>query len=72
MFRTEEVVSRALVSVKNDRYKLSVLVFSRVKELIAGAKPLVNYPDEFLKKMELCDIALLEIAEGKVSLSNLS
>ncbi len=68
--RTEQIISKALEQTDNDRYKLSVLVFARVKELNAGAKPLLNYSEEHIKRMELCDIALNEIAEGKVTLSN--
>ncbi len=68
--RTEQIISKALEQTDNDRYKLSVLVFARVKELNAGAKALLNYPEEYLKRMELCDIALSEIAEGKVTLAD--
>lgn len=69
--RTEQIISQALEKTENDRYKLSILVFSRVKELGAGAQPLLKYPEEILKRMELCDIALAEIAEGKISLVNI-
>lgn len=68
--RIEQVISRALEATDNDRYKLSALVFSRVKELSNGAQPLLQYPEELLKRMELCDIALAEIADGKISLAN--
>lgn len=66
--RTEQIIAKALERTENDRYKLSILVFARVKELSAGAQPLLHYPDEYLKRMELCDIALQEIADGKVTL----
>ncbi len=70
VMRTEQVIAEALERTENDRYKLSVLVFARVKELGAGAQPLLNYPEDYLKRMELCDIALQEIADGKVTLAN--
>lgn len=68
--RTEQVIAKALEQTGNDRYKLSVLVFARVKELSVGVQPLLNYPDDYLRKMEPCDIALQEIADGKVTLAN--
>lgn len=66
--RTEEIVSKALEKTGDDRYLLSNLVFSRVKQLCAGAKPLV---DMDLKQSKLTDIALMEIAEGKVSIDRI-
>lgn len=68
--RTEQIIAKALDHTENDRYKLSVLVFARVKELSAGAEPLLDYSAEHIKRMELCDIALQEIAEGKVTLAH--
>nr|WP_197531862.1 DNA-directed RNA polymerase subunit omega [Helicobacter felis] len=64
--RTEEIVARALARVDNDRYVLSNLIFTRVKQLGAGAKPLL--PKINLKEYKPTDIALLEIAEGKINL----
>lgn len=66
MARIENIISKALEKVENDRYKLSVLVFARVKELSNGAKPLLSYNESYIKKMDLCDIALCEIAEGTI------
>ncbi|PAF48241.1 DNA-directed RNA polymerase subunit omega [Helicobacter sp. 12S02232-10] len=66
--RTEEIVAKALERIGNDRYILSNLVFSRVKQLSAGAKPLV---DMDLKKNKLADIAMREIAEGKVGIDRI-
>ncbi|WP_121021217.1 DNA-directed RNA polymerase subunit omega [Helicobacter vulpis] len=63
--RTEEIVAQALVKVDNDRYVLSNLIFTRVKQLGAGAKPLVALD---AKHHKLTDIAILEIAQGKISL----
>ncbi|PAF41100.1 DNA-directed RNA polymerase subunit omega [Helicobacter sp. 11S03491-1] len=66
--RTEEIVAKALEKIGNDRYLLSNLVFSRVKQLCAGAKPLV---DMDLKHNKLSDIAMKEIAEGKISIDRI-
>lgn len=71
MLRIEEVISRALTQTENDRYKLSVLVFARVKELNSGAKSLLPYSEDYIKKMDACDIALHEIAEGRILAANL-
>lgn len=65
MDRIENVLEMALKKINNDRYKLSCLVFSRVKELSDGAKPLVNID---MRNYKLTDIALMEIAEDKISL----
>ncbi|MFC3847351.1 DNA-directed RNA polymerase subunit omega [Helicobacter baculiformis] len=63
--RTEELVAQALARVNNDRYILSNLIFTRVKQLGAGAKPLVAMD---IKNHKPTDIAILEIAEGKINL----
>lgn len=66
--RTEEIAARALKRVNDDRYILASLVFERVKELGEGAKPLV---DMDVKTHKLPDIAMQEIAEGKIELSSI-
>ncbi|CCB79594.1 MULTISPECIES: DNA-directed RNA polymerase subunit omega [Helicobacter] len=66
--RTEEIVAKALEKVDSDRYVLSNLIFSRVKQLGAGAHPLVPVDTKIHK---LTDIAILEIAEGKISLDRI-
>lgn len=68
MDRIEDVLEKALEKVDNDRYKLSCFVFSRVKELGNGATPLVNMD---ITKYKLTDIALKEIAEGKIFLDRI-
>lgn len=68
MNRIEDVLERALEKVDNDRYKLSCFVFSRVKELGDGASPLVNMD---VTRHKLTDIALTEIAEGKIFLDRI-
>ena len=66
--RTEEIAAKALTKLNDDRYKLANLIFERVKELGNGAKPLV---DMDVKIHKLSDIALYEIAEGKIELSEI-
>ena len=66
--RTEEIAAKALEKTGNDRYGLSNLVFARTKELSNGAKPLV---DMDLKVHKLADIAMMEIAEEKITLASI-
>lgn len=66
--RTEEIAAKALEKTGNDRYVLSSLVFARTKELANGAKPLV---DMDLKVHKLADIAMMEIAEEKITLTSI-
>ncbi len=47
---------------------LASLIFERVKELGEGAKPLI---DADVKKDKLPDIAMREIAEGKIELTSI-
>lgn len=63
--RTEQIASKALEKVNFDRYLLSNILFVRIDELSRGAKPLVN---KNVKTDKLADIALLEVAEGKIGL----
>lgn len=66
--RIEEIASKALEKVNGDRYLLSNILFMRIDELSRGAKPLVN---KDVKVDKLSDIALLEVAEGKISLDKI-
>ena len=66
--RTEEIAAKSLEKTGNDRYVLSNLVFARTKELSNGAKPLV---DMDLKVHKLADIAMMEIAEEKITLASI-
>ncbi|CUU39178.1 MULTISPECIES: DNA-directed RNA polymerase subunit omega [Helicobacter] len=66
--RTEEIAAKALKRVNDDRYVLASLIFERVKELGEGAKPLI---DADVKKDKLPDIAMREIAEGKIELTSI-
>lgn len=67
--RIEEIAAKALERVGNDRYVLSNLIFARSKELSNGAKPLVEGVE--LKMHKLTDIVMMEIAEGKIALTNI-
>lgn len=64
--RTEQITAKALKQVGDDRYKLSLIVAKRAEALAIGATPLVSTPN--LAKMKFADIALLEVAEGKIGL----
>ena len=61
--RTEVLTAKALEKVNHDKYLLANAVGKRAEEISNGAKPKV---DADLKKMKATDIALLEIAEGKI------
>jgi len=65
MERLEKVASRALEKYRFDRYLLSMAVGKRAKEITNGASPLV---DMNLKENKATDIALYEIAEGKIEI----
>ncbi len=65
--RSEEIITKALSLVGDDRYKLSLMVAKRAEQLSSGAEPLV----EGVSKMKPADIALLEIAEGKIALDGI-
>ena len=61
--RIEQINAQALERVNYDRFLLSQAVAKRVKELLNGAKPLVDLPK---KNMQLTEIAILEIAKGLI------
>lgn len=65
MQRIEEITAKALQYVGYDRYKLVLLTSKRADQLANGAEPLVKADKN---KEKFTDIALLEIAEGKVKL----
>jgi len=64
--RLEKIVSKALAHVDNDRYLLAKAIGKRANELSGGAVPLVDLD---IKKSKATDIALCEIAEGKLKVS---
>lgn len=61
--RLEQITAQALERVDHDRYLLAKAIGKRAEELNAGAAPLV---DMDTKKYKPTDIALFEIAEGKL------
>ena len=67
--RMEQIVAKALDRLNNDRYSLSNPIFARVKELSLGAPVLVENMNT--KTHKLTDIAIFEIAEGKVTLEKI-
>lgn len=69
MQRTEQIVAKALKSTQGDRYKLTLMVVKRVEMLAAGDPTLLENVDT--RKMKFADIALQEIAEGKIVLDGI-
>ncbi len=61
--RLEQIIAQALERVDHDRYLLAKAVGKRAEELNKGAAPLV---DMDVKKSQSTDIAIYEIAEGKL------
>jgi DNA-directed RNA polymerase subunit omega len=61
--RLETIIAKALEQVDNDRYLLAKATGIRAKEIGAGSAPLV---DMDAKKFKATDIAIHEIAEGKL------
>jgi DNA-directed RNA polymerase subunit omega len=66
--RIEKINAEALEKVNYDRFLLSQAVAKRVKELMNGAKPLVDLPK---KNMQYTEIAVLEIAKGKIKVKEI-
>lgn len=67
--RLEKIITQALEKADDNRYLLSNAVSKRAEELHKGAKPLVEAD---IKKEKFTDIALREIAEGKLVITNRS
>lgn len=61
--RTEKITAEALKNVNFDRYLLARAVGKRAEELANGAHPLVELDT---RRVKYTDIALHEIAEGKI------
>lgn len=66
--RTEKIAARALERLNGDRYKLSLVVSKRADQLASGAEPLIEVDKNQIKP---ADIAIMEVAEGKVDLEAL-
>ena len=63
---SEQIITKALEKVGDDRYKLSLIVAKRAEQLGNGAEPLIDDT----AKLKNVDIALREIAEGKISIDD--
>ncbi len=63
--RTEELTAKALETANIDPYQLAIAVAKRSEDLLNGAKSKLNVD---LKTMKAADLALMEIAEGVVSI----
>ena len=68
--RTEQIVAKALQVTGGDRYKLSLMITKRVEQLSAGEPTLLKDVDT--RKMKFADIAIMELAEGKISLDGIT
>lgn len=64
--RTEQLTALALERVDFDKYLLANAVGKRAEEIANGAKALL---DRDTSDMKYADIALQEIAEGKIIVS---
>jgi len=64
--KIEKLTAKALERVDFDRYLLAVSVGKRANEIANGAAPLVDMDPKIDK---FTDIALVEIAEGKIVIS---
>lgn len=62
--RLEEITAKALNKAGIDRYQLALAVAKRAEELHAGAPSKLNVN---IKSIKPTDLALMEIAEGLVS-----
>jgi len=63
--RLEQITAKALERYNFDRYLLAKAVGKRAEELTKGAEPLV---DMDIKTHKASDIAIYEIAEGKLEI----
>ncbi len=64
--RTEKLTAAALERVDFDKYLLANAVGKRAEDIANGAKPLLDIDTTGMK---YTDIALQEIAEGKITVS---
>ncbi|HQS66361.1 MAG TPA: DNA-directed RNA polymerase subunit omega [Sulfuricurvum sp.] len=63
--RLEKLTAKALETANIDRYQLALAVAKRSEQLQNGASSKLNVD---LKKMKAADVALMEIAEGHISI----
>ena len=67
--RLEKITAKALQNMNNDRYLLSIAVAKRVEQLSAGEEPVIEIDK---KKHKFTDIALMEIAQNKLDLAEIT
>ena len=67
--RLEKIIAKALESVNDDHYVLSLAVAKRAKELAKGQEALVDMDKN---RYKLTDIALYEIAEKKIKIDKIT
>ncbi|MDP3265256.1 MAG: DNA-directed RNA polymerase subunit omega [Sulfuricurvum sp.] len=63
--RLEKLTAKALETANIDRYQLALAVAKRSEQLQNGASSKLNVD---LKKMKAADVALMEIAEGHITI----
>jgi len=64
--RTEELTAQALERVDFDKYLLANAVGKRAEEIANGAPTLL---ERDISEMKFTDVALQEIAEGKITVN---
>lgn len=65
--KIEKLAAKALERLDYNRYLLAAAVGKRAEEIAAGATPMVNMDPKVEK---FTDIALVEIAEGKIIIAD--
>jgi DNA-directed RNA polymerase subunit omega len=63
--RLEQLTAKALETANIDRYQLALAVAKRSEQLQNGASTKLNVD---LKKAKAADVALMEIAEGHITI----
>ncbi len=63
--RLEQLTAKALETANIDRYQLALAVAKRSEQLQIGASTKLNVD---LKKAKAADVALMEIAEGHITI----
>ena len=64
--RLEKSITKALARTENNRYLLSHIIGKRANQLMQGEEPLLDLGEGTYKET---DMAILEIAEGKLDLT---
>lgn len=67
--RLEKITAKALQNMNNDRYLLSIAVAKRVEQLSAGEEPTIDIDK---KKYKFTDIALMEIAQNRLDMTEIT